>query len=160
MRKKAAIRTSSRMHFSTNRRLAGIEEENYRASASVPPRAKGGETAEVRLVRSGKTNYTEGTRKEKPERLMPNDILNPQPVVIFEEDALLELYLSLTTSQRGQRFGDTARVAELTGVTRRTVQLWVQAGDVRAIPIAGKYQIDMDSVKSYLKLRAGTWMER
>jgi hypothetical protein len=91
---------------------------------------------------------------------MPYDKSRPRPATLLEGEALLELYLSLTTNQRGQRFGDTAHVAELTGVTRRTVQLWVQAGDVCAIPIAGKYQIDLESLRSYLKIRAGAWIDR
>ena len=63
---------------------------------------------------------------------------------------LLKLYLSLPKPQRDKRFADTARVAELTGSSRRTVQFWVQIGAVDAVLIGKKYEVDLDSLTAYL----------
>jgi len=74
------------------------------------------------------------------------------------DEDLLDLYLSLTAEIRKERFADTSRAAEITGMARRTVQLWVAVGSVRAVQIGGKYQIDLDSLRSYLKERASGWL--
>jgi excisionase family DNA binding protein len=68
-------------------------------------------------------------------------------------EGLLELYLTLPHKQREQRFADTARAAELTGLTQRTIQLWIEFGAINAIPIGRKYKIDLDSLKLYLRSR-------
>ncbi len=66
---------------------------------------------------------------------------------------LLELYLTLPHKLRQQRFGDTAHAAEITGLTQRTIQLWIEFGAIRAIPVGRKYKIDLESLKEYLKRR-------
>jgi len=66
---------------------------------------------------------------------------------------LLELYLSLTPKQREQKFADTASAAKITGLTQRTIQLWIEFGVISAIPIGRKYKIELDSLIAYLKSR-------
>jgi len=51
---------------------------------------------------------------------------------------------------RDKRFADTARTAELVGMSKRTVLSWIETGSIRAIPIGGKFKVDLDSVTSYL----------
>jgi|GEM_PF-6191410 len=64
---------------------------------------------------------------------------------------LLELYLSLSGKQRELRFTDTARAAQVTGVSVRTIQFWIESGMIQAIVIGRKYQVDLDSLRAYLK---------
>jgi len=66
---------------------------------------------------------------------------------------LLEVYLTLPHKQREQRFADTASAAKITGLTQRTIQLWIEFGAIRAIPIGRKYKIDLESLRAYLKSR-------
>jgi len=66
---------------------------------------------------------------------------------------LLEIYLTLPHKQREQRFADTASAAKITGLTQRTIQLWIEFGSIRAIPIGRKYKIDLESLIAYLKSR-------
>lgn len=66
---------------------------------------------------------------------------------------LLEIYLTLPHKQREQRFADTASAARITGLTQRTIQLWIEFGAIQAIPVGRKYRIDLESLKSYLKSR-------
>jgi excisionase family DNA binding protein len=66
---------------------------------------------------------------------------------------LLNVYLTLPQKQREQRFADTASAARITGLTQRTIQLWIEFGAIRAIPIGRKYKIDLESLKAYLKSR-------
>jgi excisionase family DNA binding protein len=76
------------------------------------------------------------------------------------EEHLLDLYLSLAADRRTARFADTGRAARITGMARRTVQMWAEIGAVRAVKIGGKYQIDLDALKSYLRDRATNWVDR
>lgn len=76
------------------------------------------------------------------------------PVGEPSDDELLDLYLALPKKQRHQRFTDTAHAAEITGLTQRTIQLWIELGVIRAVHIGKKYQIDLASLKEYLKSRA------
>ncbi|HSE23942.1 MAG TPA: helix-turn-helix domain-containing protein [Pyrinomonadaceae bacterium] len=66
---------------------------------------------------------------------------------------LLELYLSLSPKQRDLKFADTASAAKITGLTQRTIQLWIEFGVIAAIPIGRKYKIELDSLIAYLKSR-------
>jgi len=70
-----------------------------------------------------------------------------------ESGDLLDMYLTLPHKQREQRFADTASAARITGLTQRTIQLWIEFGAIRAIPIGRKYKIDLESLKDYLKSR-------
>jgi len=70
-----------------------------------------------------------------------------------DSNDLLDMYLTLPHKQREQRFADTASAARITGLTQRTIQLWIEFGAIRAIPIGRKYKIDLESLKAYLKSR-------
>jgi excisionase family DNA binding protein len=70
-----------------------------------------------------------------------------------DSNDLLDVYLTLPHKQREQRFADTASAARITGLTQRTIQLWIEFGAIRAIPIGRKYKIDLESLKAYLKSR-------
>lgn len=85
-------------------------------------------------------------RTQQLERLIPRECDG-------ESNDLLEIYLTLPHKQREQRFADTASAAKITGLTQRTIQLWIEFGAIRAIPIGRKYKIDLDSLKAYLKSR-------
>jgi excisionase family DNA binding protein len=69
----------------------------------------------------------------------------------LQED-LLRLYLEMPKEQRHERFACTARVARITGLSQRTVQLWIESGAIRAVNIGRKYQVDLDTLKDYLRL--------
>ena len=64
---------------------------------------------------------------------------------------LLDLYLSLSKKEREQRFSDTAHAAEMTGLSVRTIQLWIERGVVHAVPVGKKYQVELASLRDYLK---------
>jgi len=75
-----------------------------------------------------------------------------RPIVLTDED-LLELYLSLPTVLRNERFANTARTAEITGLSVRTIQFWIETGAIRGIAVGRKRWIDLDSLRNYLKVR-------
>ena len=75
---------------------------------------------------------------------VPNDL---------SDDELFDLYLSLPEKQREKKFASTERAAKIIGLSQRTIQLWVEAGLVRAVMIGRKYQVSLDSLKAYLKSR-------
>ena len=70
---------------------------------------------------------------------------NPSPAA-----DLLNLYLSLPKKQREQRFMDTAHAAAITGLSIRTIQLWIERGVVQAVPVGKKYQVELSSLRDYL----------
>jgi excisionase family DNA binding protein len=67
------------------------------------------------------------------------------------DEEMLEFYLVMPRDQRDKRFADTASAAELVGRSQRTIQLWIEAGAVRAIHIGGKYKVDLHSLVKHLK---------
>ena len=67
------------------------------------------------------------------------------------DEELLELYLSLPPKRRGESFTDTAHAAEITGVSIRSIQSWIESGAVRAIAVGGRYRVVLDSLKAHLK---------
>jgi excisionase family DNA binding protein len=67
---------------------------------------------------------------------------------------LLISFLSLTREQREVKFADTAHVAQMTGLTQRTIQFWIEIGAIQAVPIGRKYQISLESLQEYLAKRA------
>lgn len=69
------------------------------------------------------------------------------------EDGLLDLYLSLNCAERDKRFACTLRAAEITGLSVRTIQFWIECGYVQALYIGRKYRVDLDSLRRYLKAR-------
>jgi excisionase family DNA binding protein len=64
---------------------------------------------------------------------------------------LLNLYLSLPRESREKMFITTAHAAEITGVSMRTIQLWIECGAVRAIAVGRKYRIVLESLRDYLE---------
>jgi excisionase family DNA binding protein len=78
----------------------------------------------------------------------PSSVILPSNLT---DEELLELYLSLPPKRRAESFIDTAHAAEITGVSVRSIQLWIEIGAVRAIAVGGKYRVVLDSLKAYLK---------
>jgi excisionase family DNA binding protein len=70
----------------------------------------------------------------------------------YRED-LLEHYLSLPEDQREQKFPTTERAAQLTGMSRRTIQYWVESEDIEAIFVGKICRVRLDSLVTYLKSR-------
>ena len=69
-----------------------------------------------------------------------------QSQVLTESD-LLAQFLASPRKQREEQFADTARVAEMTGLSRRTIQIWIDIGLVQAIRLGRKkYQISLASL--------------
>lgn len=69
------------------------------------------------------------------------------------EDDLLSLYLSLPEEKRKQKFANTSEAARMVGLSRRTIQMWIEGGLIAAIKIGRKYQVSLDSLRDYLKSR-------
>ncbi len=63
---------------------------------------------------------------------------------------LLQIYLSSSRKERTQRFIDTRAAAELTGLSRRTIQWWIETGLIEAVRIGRRYQIDRRSLLTHL----------
>jgi excisionase family DNA binding protein len=80
--------------------------------------------------------------------LHPSSLLLPCNLT---DEELLDLYLSLPPKRRGESFTDTAHAAEITGVSVRSIQFWIESGAVRAIAVGGKYRVVLDSLKAHLK---------
>jgi excisionase family DNA binding protein len=64
---------------------------------------------------------------------------------------LFQQYLSLPVVQREKEFVSTARAAKCVGVSRRTVQYWVQTGKVKAIFIGRKCKVHIKSLLDYVQ---------
>lgn len=76
---------------------------------------------------------------------------SPIPLNNLSDEDLLKLYLSLPAKRREVRFTDTAHAAEITGVSARTVQLWIEGGVVQAVLVGRKYKVDLESLEAYLQ---------
>jgi excisionase family DNA binding protein len=63
-----------------------------------------------------------------------------------KSEHLLHLYLSLPADRREQEFPSTTRAAKLVGVPRRTIQFWVETGQVEAISVGRKYKVHFESL--------------
>jgi transcriptional antiterminator len=73
------------------------------------------------------------------------------------DEQLLDLYLRLTKAQCEQQFADTAQVARMCKVSRRTVQLWVTNEQIRAVPVGPrKWQVWLPSLRGHLKHACGS----
>lgn len=75
--------------------------------------------------------------------------LPPLPLQTSDRD-LLTLFLSLPRAERENQFVDTAQTAEIVGMSRRTVQLWIELGQIRAVRVGKKYYVLLASVHGYL----------
>ncbi|MDD5543113.1 MAG: helix-turn-helix domain-containing protein [Acidobacteriia bacterium] len=79
--------------------------------------------------------------------------VDPSDPSELSSEALLEYFLSLPKQRRDQEFTETSKAATITGLSQRTIQLWIEIGVIRAIHIGGKYKILLESLKSYLRTR-------
>lgn len=70
------------------------------------------------------------------------------------DEELLRMYLKVPKKERRDLFADTARAAELTDLSQRTIQLWIETGAIRAVPIGKKYQVYLESLRDYLEKQA------
>ncbi|MEW6207698.1 MAG: helix-turn-helix domain-containing protein [Acidobacteriota bacterium] len=69
------------------------------------------------------------------------------------DEQLLDFYLSLPSKLRKDHFAETSQAAEMTGLSQRTIQLWIEGGLIRAMLVGGKYKVSLASLKAYLKRR-------
>jgi excisionase family DNA binding protein len=74
--------------------------------------------------------------------------------VTAEDGRLLDSFLAATPAERVERFASTARSASLTGLSQRTIQLWIEIGAIRAVQIGEKYQVELRSLRRYLETRS------
>lgn len=80
-----------------------------------------------------------------------NSNTSPLGTIDLVAEELLDLYLSLPKKQREERFTDTTQAAEITGLSVRTIQFWIESGAVQAISVGRKYRVDLNSLREYLK---------
>jgi|SRR5206468_863231 len=69
------------------------------------------------------------------------------------EADLLAHYLSLRPSEREELFPSTATAAVRIGVSQRTIQAWIDAGLIHAVPIGKKFRVHLESLLNYLHTR-------
>jgi excisionase family DNA binding protein len=79
------------------------------------------------------------------------EVCSPPGIADLTDAELLSLYLSLPPELREGTFINTAQAAAITGVSMRTIQLWIESGAVRAIAIGRKYKIILESLKTHLE---------
>src|SRR2546430_10998024 len=51
-------------------------------------------------------------------------------------------------------FLDTATAAERVGVSQRTIQAWIDAGFIHAVPIGRKFRVYLESLLNHVRTRA------
>lgn len=85
----------------------------------------------------------------RPDRKSSENHKENAPILTDEE--LLDFYLDLPGKEREGLFADTARAAEIVGISQRTIQLWIEIGLIRAIQLGGKYKICLNSLRDFLK---------
>ncbi len=76
------------------------------------------------------------------------------PQVSRKTQELLEFYLGLPKKQRDRLFVETARAAEIAGLSQRTIQLWIEIGAIQAVSIGKKYKVSLDSLRKHLQSEA------
>jgi len=87
-----------------------------------------------------------------PEYLITNQLQEDD--VDSTDEQLLEKYLAMPKETRDRHFVGTASAAEIANVSRRTIELWIQGGMVRAVLVGRKYQVSLPSLVAYLKGRS------
>jgi hypothetical protein len=78
------------------------------------------------------------------------------------ERGLLQYYLDLPPVERSNQFAEVSRAALLTGISARTIQRWAKHHRIRAIFVAERYQIEINSLIRYIERRAwdrGIWLQ-
>jgi excisionase family DNA binding protein len=66
------------------------------------------------------------------------------------KEALVDSFFSLSPRERQIQFATTSRAAEIAGVSRRTIQLWIEVGAIQAVRVGKRYQVSLFSLRSYL----------
>lgn len=79
------------------------------------------------------------------------DIVSPAVLTNLSDAELLTLYLSLPPGSRDKAFLNTTEAAKLTGVSVRTIQLWIETGAIRALIIGRKYKVVLLSLRAHLE---------
>ncbi len=69
---------------------------------------------------------------------------------------LVNIWLSMSREERKQKFVDTARAAEIAGVSQRTVQYWIDSGYLNSLRIGKKHQIYLPFLINHLFPRTGS----
>ena len=77
--------------------------------------------------------------------------VSSKAVVNNKSEHLLQLYLSLPADRREQMFPGTMRAAKLVGLSRRTIQFWVEIGKVEAISVGRKYKVHLESLLALIQ---------
>jgi len=90
--------------------------------------------------------------KNGPKGVVPNQLQEDD--VDSTDEQLLEKYLAMPKETRDRHFVGTASAAEIANVSRRTIELWIQGGMVRAVLVGRKYQVSLPSLVAYLKGRS------
>ena len=80
-----------------------------------------------------------------------SDARNRRVGDFVETEYLLSDFLNCSFSARRDRFLDTRSAARLTGLSRRTIQWWIECGLVAAVMGGRKYQIDRESLVAHLE---------
>jgi hypothetical protein len=70
------------------------------------------------------------------------------------ERGLLQYYLDLPPNERSTQFAEVSRAAIITGISPRTIQRWAKQRRIRAIFVAERYQIEINSLITYIEQRA------
>jgi len=79
------------------------------------------------------------------------DTAPPSKLANLTDSQLLDLYLSLSPPSRETIFISTAEAAKFAGLSLRTIQLWLEAGVLRAIFVGRKYRIVRESLRVHLE---------
>ncbi len=82
-----------------------------------------------------------------------NAVVDPSfpPQWELDDAELLAYYLDLPPSRREELFPQTATAAVRVGVSQRTIQAWIDAGLIRAVPIGKRFRVHLESLLSYLR---------
>jgi hypothetical protein len=73
-------------------------------------------------------------------------------------EELLKLWLSISPEGRKKRFAPTDRAAQIAGVARRTLQEWIEIGQIQSLRIGKKHYVDLASLGTYLRIVATKWV--
>jgi excisionase family DNA binding protein len=83
-------------------------------------------------------------------RISRNQQQAPYLLPNTREDALVRLFLRLSPRERVAKFTTTSHAAELVGVSRRTIQLWVELGWLDAVRVGRRYQVSVASLEGHV----------
>ncbi|MGD0307873.1 MAG: hypothetical protein ABSC02_01180 [Acidobacteriota bacterium] len=74
-----------------------------------------------------------------------------------QTDELLDEWFSLPPHERNRRFIDTAGAAGIAGVTRRTIEAWIDVGEIRALCIGRKLHVDLETLHEHIRSEVCAW---